>query len=223
MLAPTVTKILYYASVFSVLVPLGLGIAFFRKLEPNSRIVLLVLAFSTVAQLLSLYRGLPFVAAVYNTYCFLDAIVLGFLFYKNSNRKWIKSAIVLLVVLQSSITIFVFTTSGLNTKFHSELVCLSSLLQVLWVLSYFYERYAKEEIQALETEPMFWFCLGLLIYAPATYFRFAFYYQIGQTDYAIKIIHHLLNTCMYLVFSVGMLTNVLRTSKFRNVFIRNRS
>jgi hypothetical protein len=222
-LLPTITKILYYVSGFSVVIPLGLGIRFFRQLDFNSRLVMLVLSFSTIAQLLSLYPRLPFVPAVFNTYCISDAIVWGYLFYKNSRNRGIKNAIVIIVSLQVVATIYVFITSGLNTKFYSEFVCLSSLLQVLWVLSYFYERYEREEIHALESKPIFWFCLGILIYAPATYFRFAFFHQISQSDYAVKIIHSLLNTCMYLVFSIGILTNVLKTLKFRNVFIRYRS
>jgi hypothetical protein len=91
------------------------------------------------------------------------------------------------------------------------------------VLSYFFELFEREEIQALEREPMFWYCLGILIYAPATYFRFAFFNRITETDYVVKNIHHLLNTAMYLIFTVGILTHVFQTSTFRNVIIRDRS
>jgi len=216
---PVISNILYYVSGFSVLIPLGIGLAGFRKLEVNSRIVMIVLTFATISQLLSLCPHLPYVSAVFNVYCILDALVWGYLFYRNSGNKWVKNAIVLLICLQVLTTLYVFIVDGINANFYSEFVCLSSLLQVVWVLSYFYERYKREEILALQREPMFWFCLGLLIYAPATYFRFAFFDSITRTDYGVKIIHHLLNTCMYLLFSVGILLNIFEPSKLRNVFI----
>jgi hypothetical protein len=184
---------------------------------------MLVLAFSTIAQLLSLYPNLTIVPAIFNIYCIMDALVWGYLFHRNSGRKWIKNAIVLLISLQVLTTLYMFTASGINSRFYSEFVCLSSLLQVLWVLSYFFELFEREEIQALEREPMFWYCLGILIYAPATYFRFAFFNRITETDYVVKNIHHLLNTAMYLIFTVGILTHVFQTSTFRNVIIRDRS
>jgi hypothetical protein len=218
-LAPIITNILYYISGFSVLVPLGIGIAGFKRLDPNSRIVMIVLTFSTIAQLLSLYPNLSFVDALFNSYCVSDALVWGYLFYRNSRNKWIRNSIIVLISLQVLATLYMFVKYGINARFYSEFVCLSSLLQVLWVLAYFYERYKREEIQALEREPMFWFCLGILIYAPATYFRFAFFDSIGKTDYAVKIIHHILNTCMYLIFSIGILLNIFKPSKLRNVFI----
>lgn len=218
-MTPVITNILYYVSGFSVLIPLGIGLARFKRLEPNSRIVMIVLTFATISQLLSLYPNLPYVSAVFNTYCILDALLWGYLFYRNSRNKWVKNAIVLLICLQALSTMYVFIMDGINTSFYSEFVCLSSLLQVVWVLSYFYERYKREEILALQREPMFWFCLGLLIYAPATYFRFAFYDSITRTDYGVKIIHHLLNTCMYLLFSVGISLNIIESSKLRNVFV----
>ena len=218
-MAPLITKILYYISCLSVLIPLGIGVMRVKKLESNSRIVMIVVTFAAVPQLLGLFPDLPFVPSLYNTYCLIDALLWGYLFFRNSRNKWIKNAIVLLISLQVFATLYTFITQGINTIFYNEFVCLSSLLQVLWVLSYFYERYNREEIQALEREPMFWFCLGILIYAPATYFRFAYFHYITRMDYTVKNIHNILNTCMYLIFSVGILLNISENSKVRNAFI----
>jgi hypothetical protein len=216
----TVERILYHISVFSVLVPLITGIIFYNKLDINSRIVLVLLIFASIPQL-GVY--LPGKFVFYNIYTIADSAIWGYLFFKNSRNKVIRSTIVIIVFLQAILSIYVFSSSGIETRFFSEFACLNSLLQVLWVLSFVYERYKREEIRVVEKEPMFWFCLGILIYAPATYFRTAFYDDILKTDYAVLIIHHLANAAMYLVFTIGIFTNVIRTLKFRNVFSQNRS
>ena len=218
-----IENFLYYISIFSVLVPLVTGIIIYKKLDVNSRLMLLLLTFASVAQLASFLPNVNDVYAFFNIYSVIDSIVWGYLFYRNSRNKWIKNTIIMIISLQVLISISTFIHAGVRNRFFTEFVCLNSLLQVLWVLSFFYERYKREEILALEKRPMFWFCLGILIYAPATYFRFAFYQRLEETDYGLKSLHHLLNTGMYLTFTVGILANVISTSKFRNVFIRYRS
>ena len=214
-----INEILKYVSIFSVLIPLILGIVLLKKLDSNSRIVMLVLTFASISQLGDF---LPERYAFYNIYTIFDSTIWGYLFYKNSRNKVIRRTIVIIIFFQAVVSIYIFSTVGIKTRFFSEFVCVTSLLLVLWVLSFVYQKYKIEEIRAVEKEPMFWFCLGILIYYPASYFRFAFYQDIGKTDYAVHIIHHLLNTAMYLIFSIGILANVIRTLKFRNVFSRNR-
>jgi len=219
-LIPAIAKILEYVSIFSVLIPLILGMIYYKRLDRNSRIVVILLAFATIPQL---GVFLPSMLVFYNIYTILESAIWGYLFYKNSRNKTIRRVIVIIIISLVILSVYIFSISGIATRFFTEFVCLNSLLQVFWVLSFVYERYKREEIKAVEKEPIFWFCLGLLVYAPATYFRFAFYDLIGDKDYAVNIIHHLLNTAMYLIFSLGIIANVIRTSKLGNVFIRNRS
>jgi len=219
----SLTEILYQVSVYSVLVPLIAGLVIFKKLDMNSRTILLLLLFASIPQLVSFHPVKEVRDTCFNIYNIIDAIIWGYLFFRNSKNNVIRKSIAIIISLQVMTSVLILIKAGIQTRFYTEFVCLSSLLQVLWVLSFFYERYKREEIQALEEEPMFWFCLGILIYAPATYFRFAFYQSMRDTDYGLKSLHHLLNTGMYLIFTVGILANVIRISKFRNVFIRNQS
>jgi hypothetical protein len=211
--------ILHYFSVYSVIIPVITGLFLYKKLDQNSRIMVLLLTFASVAQLASFLPSDNQKFRFFNIYCVLDSAIWGYLFYKNSKNKTIKNSIAVIIMLQVIVSIWVFAVSGLKERFYTEFVCLSSLLQVLWVLSFFYERYKREEIQALEKEPMFWFCLGILVYAPATYFRFVYFHEVDD----LESLHDLLNTGMYFTFTVGILANVIRTSKFRDVFIRNQS
>ena len=120
----------------------------------------------------------------------------------------------MVVLTEVTVSLYLFSEIGIYNRFFTEFVCLNSLLQVLWILSFFYERYTRDEIRALEKEPMFWFCLGLLIYAPTTYFLFVYYEFVKNNHTHLWTIHSLLNTCMYVLFSVGICTNIKQTSKF---------
>jgi hypothetical protein len=213
-------------------VPLVLGLMYLPKLDKNSRILLILLTFATISQFSDFFSEHHIVRFLdqkndvyrfYNIYGIIDSTIWGFLFYRNSKKKWIKAVILTFVSLQVFTSVYVFSTEGLSNKFYTEFVCLSSLLQLLWVLSYFYERYQREEIRALEKEPMFWFCLGILVYSPTTYFRFVYYEILHDQKFSgLEIIHHLLNTAMYLVFAIGIVVNILPTSKIRNVLSRYR-
>lgn len=186
--------------------------------------MLILLAFASISQLASYFltRNSE-IWVFYNLYTVIDSIIWAYIFFRNSKRVAIKGAISGIVLLQVITAIYLFISVGIDTKFFNEFVCLNSLLQILWVLSFFYERYTSEEIEALEKEPMFWYCVGILIYAPTTYFHFAYYYiiQAEEETSGMRTIHHLLNAGMYFIFSFGILINVLRTSKFRNAFIRH--
>jgi predicted neutral ceramidase superfamily lipid hydrolase len=217
-----VEKILQQVSIYSVLLPVIVGLVYFKKLDSNSRLAELLLIFASIPQLMSVTKW-GYNTTLYNGYMLVDAILWGYIFYRNSKNSIIRGSIIVIIAVQVAVSIYIFSKTGINSGFHSEFVCWSNIVQSLLVLSFFYERYKREEILALEKEPMFWFCLGILIYAPATYFRFAYYQKVGETDYGLKSLHHLPNAGMYLVFTVGLFVNVLRTSKFRNVFIRNQS
>lgn len=184
-----------------------------------------LLAFASVSQLASFFlTNWNKIWTFYNAYTLIDSLFWGCLFFRNSKSKTIKYIIITALFLQVFVSIYVFSFIGINKRFFSEFVCLNSLLESLWVLSFFYERYKRDEIEALEREPMFWFCLGILIYGPSTYFLFAFYEVIrGSQDTAYEplwTIHDCLNICMYFIFSIGIAGNVARSSKFRNAFIR---
>ena len=175
-----------------------------------------LLSFATISSLAGYYDLGK--APIYNIYCLLDSLFWGYLFFRNSKNRVIK-IVILLIILFQVMAFLSFSRAGISKRFLSELVCLNNLVQLSYVLAFFYERYKREEIQALEKEPMFWFCLGLLVWAPTSYFLFAFY-EVASDD--LWTIHHFLNTCMYVIFSFGIYVNVIRNSKLRNVFSRNK-
>jgi hypothetical protein len=215
------TTALNYLSLISAFVPLTLGLIFFKSLDSNSRSMVVLLIFASMSSLaghtLIIENQVWF---FFNSYCLLDSVIWGYIFYRNSKNKTIRTTIIIFLLSEVFLASYLFYSIGIRSRFFTELVCLNSLLELLWVLSFFYERYKKDEILALEKEPMFWYCLGILVYAPTTYFLFVFYNTIMNSDSYKHLwtIHYLLNSLMYLIFSIGILTNILRTSKLSNAF-----
>ena len=201
-------------SVYSVLLPLGLGLIIYRYLGTNSRIVIMLLAFATASQFASLIKSEGIKWAFYNLYTVIDSLVWTFLFFRNSQKKEIRFFILIISSIVTIWTFAIYIAQGIDARFYHELVCLNSVVQVIWVLAFFYERYLSEEVQRLITEPMFWYSLGLLIYAPCTYFLFAFYHEVhANPAYTnLWLLHNVINSFMYFIFAVGVFVNLKRAS-----------
>jgi hypothetical protein len=171
-----------------------------------------MLAFASLSQLA------PFILSnsqsiwlFYNSYIIIDVSFWGYIFYVSQTNQYLKLFIAITSLIHISISIYLFTKYGIETRFYNELVCLDSFAQVMWVLIYFFNLYYRNDVQALEKKPMFWFCVGILLYAPSTYFLFAYYNEI-KLSVTIKYLylwrlHDVMNMLMYLIFTVGMVVN----------------
>lgn len=212
----TVYELSNHVSIISVCVPFVTGLILFKKIDANSRVLVLLLFFATLAQL-STYSNRS--EEFYNLYTVLDPLFWGYIFFRNSRNKWIRSFIVVTACLQPIVSLSRFDKVGLSDQFYSQLVCINNLLLLLWVVSFFYERYYTDHIYSLEREPLFWFCLGILFYAPGSYFYFAFQENLAvETSAKITAMHDLLNTAQYLIFAFGIYINLKRNVRYQNAF-----
>ena len=59
----------------------------------------------------------------------------------------------------------------------------------------------------LKEEPLFWFSLAILFYAPCTYFMFAYRNFFGKNEQLWKY-HDILNTLLYFIITIGLLVRV---------------
>ena len=206
---------LHTISQFSATVPFLVGLFLYSKLDRNSKVLLILLFLASVSQLLSYFIvNRSAVWLFFNFYAVVDAIFWAYIFYVNTHNRSIRNAIALIFVIQLAAFLLFAYNNGVTSRFFSEFVCLNSLSQSLFVLLYFLQRYRSEEMSALERQPLVWFSLGLLIYAPTTYFLFAFYDIVragNQNQYSyLWSIHDLMNAFMYGVYTIGIYVNVKR-------------
>lgn len=181
----------------------------------NSRVLLGLLLLATIPQMAAVF-ALEEKIMFYNGYALIDGVFWAFLFYINCQNNRLRNTIATLAIIALIIAVIIVIPKGIQVHFRHELVCLNSLFQVLLVLLFFYEKYRGDVDGPLSGEPIFWFSMGLLLYAPTTYFLFVFYPQVTDRSdpqlAALWNMHHLLNASMYLIFSVGMYVNKWRTA-----------
>jgi hypothetical protein len=206
-------------SVYSVLAPLAVGLYSIRLLDQNSKAVLLLLAAAAIPQLASDFLPRNSIWPFYNSYAVVDGLFWAFIYFRNSKYLVVKRLIATFAIGVFATAIVMLFIEGIDKRFYNELVCLNSLLQVIWVLVFIFEHYIGDNKGMLEHEPIFWFSVGLLIYAPVTYFLFAFFQIINdKNNHALASlwsIHHLVNACMYFTFTIGMYVNRLRTAPIK--------
>lgn len=210
------SNFLEQVSVYSILAPLLVGLAYFRTLDTNSRAVMLLAMLAAIPQMAKAMLGRGEGTPVYNAYALVDGVFWAGVYYRNCRQQALRHAIALLAVVVFAVALFVLLPGGFRGRFRHELVCLNSVFEVLLVLVFFYEKYRADIDGPLSQQPIFWFSMGLLLYAPATYFYFVFHPQVtGSKDPEMAVlgnIHHLLNASMYLIFSIGMYINKWRTA-----------
>jgi hypothetical protein len=194
-----------------VLLPLFTGLLFWKYQGANARIMIILLVFASFSQFGGTYiHGNK--NSIYNLYTITDASLWSLLFYRNTHKK---TARILILVFFSSLIAYAaycFLSSGISERFYSELVCFDSSIQVFCVLIYFYEKYYSEKILKLKEEPLFWFCLAILFYAPGTYFLFVYWTVHGSPLAELWGYHGVLNTMLYLIITIGLL---IRVKKFK--------
>jgi hypothetical protein len=208
------SDILSYISAYSILLPIVTGLLYLRQFDANARIMFLLILLAGIPQLTSvLLDGHKYIAskiAMYNVYALADPLVWSILFFRNIKNKKVRRLVAAIPVLQVSLWFYLLAVKNIQPYLFTEMICLTSVIQVLWIAVFFYEQYSSYDVSGIETKPLFWFCLGILIYAPTSYLLFVFYDQIHENPKkysSLWDIHSVVNTLMYCVISVGFWVN----------------
>ena len=194
-------------SMYSVLLPLLTGIFIWKYNDANARIMVILMAFASYSQIGGNY--LPVVKNIrYNLYTIADALFWSMLFYRNAIGQKARLLILILYSSLISYALINYITIGIKKEFFSEVVCMNNIIQVICVLVYFYGRYYNEKIVRLIDDSMFWFCLGILLYAPCTYFLFTYRTVKEEVPEELWNCHHVFNALLYIIITVGFLIRV---------------
>ena len=203
-----------FISAWSIVIPIAVGLCYFRQFDANSRIMFVLILLAGVPQLaagiFSKTAYDSFRILLYNCYALVDPLIWAILFFRNIKNKKLRNAVALLPLVQVILWFTLLTTKDIRTEFFKEMICLTSVVQVLWSAVFFYEQYKSYEVSRIERKPLFWFCLGIMIYAPTTYFLFVFYDQLNgknSPNHNLWNIHSVINPLMYCIISIGFWVN----------------
>lgn len=212
-----ISQILNITSIYSVFIPIIIGVKNYSRLDTNAKVLLLLLAFASIPHVAtSIYgsKSLPYV--YYNGYILIEALLWPLIFILSIKSPFMIKLYFILWVANLSTPIIYLSFNDFFNKFYSQLVCFNSFFQIIFIILFFYEINRRNVFITLKREPMLWFCTGLLFYSTCTFFLFLFYKKINSymTKSELNIlwqIHNIFNILMYLLFSLG-----LSIKKFRS-------
>ncbi|MBG9375877.1 hypothetical protein I5907_06500 [Panacibacter sp. DH6] len=201
-------------SACSVLIPLFIGILCYRSFDRNSKIMFVLILLALIPQSAALVftekKYGTYTSILYNCYALADPLIWSILFFQNIRNKKLKRIVAIIPVAQVLLWLYLLFTKDIERSLFKEMICFTSVIQVLWIVVILYELFKSEAFLKLETRPLFWFCLALIIYAPTTYFLFVFVKEIkaqGSTLGYLWNIHSVLNTMMYCTIAYGFWVN----------------
>lgn len=207
-------ELLKSISACSVLIPLFIGFLCYRSFDRNSKIMFLLILLALIPQAAALVfvdeKYKQYTSILYNCYALVDPLIWSILFFQNITNKRLKQAVAIIPVAQISLWFYLVFTKDIEQSLFKEMICFTSIIQVLWIVVILYELFKSEAFLKLESRPLFWFCLALIIYAPTTYFLFVFVKEIkmpGSPIAKLWNIHSVLNTIMYCVIAYGFWVN----------------
>lgn len=152
---------------------------------------------------------------IYNPFTVFEFVFYIWLLRAIIRNKLVKNILLILLFLYpigAGINIYFFQgTHG----FHSITYALGCLLIITFSTYYFYELFLIPEPVSLLFEPAFWICTGLLFFYSCTFSLFGLSNIVTSLPRIIinniEIIINMLNSLLYLMFSIAFLCTIRKT------------
>ncbi|MEO6706349.1 MAG: hypothetical protein ABIN04_10945 [Ginsengibacter sp.] len=206
-------------SIYSILLPLLVGVIFFRKLSKDSRLVWGVVFAGTIPQLLKpVIDNTTSLDTIYNLYIVIEFVIISFLFRNKFYLKRLNAVFRISILVYVILSLPVIIFNGIQNRFLNEWICLNSLAYTTWILIFLLEQYNDQYVFKLTfNSSFFWFITGIFFYSLCTLLIFSFWRFIETSPKNIsdklKAIHEIFNTNLYLFFTVGFFTEIIHLKK----------
>lgn len=213
-----IQSIVNYASIYSILLPVLVGLFFIRNLHEKGILILLLVVTGSIPQLIrGIFGQVNFIYLFYNINVPIEITIL-YLFFRNFFNSDIRRNVITLSYAFSLILgIFLSVAYSFRYHFFSEWVCLNNLFFTGWVLMLLIEIYERDDLIINTAVPLFWFVIGLFLYCSCTVLIFSLWpYIKSHQDTVLNnlwIIHDVFNIGMYVSFSVGFNLSAKNMSK----------
>lgn len=206
--------ILKFVSVWSIILPFIAGVILYRKINNDSKIILLVVIAGIIPEILGNYvfKTETFRNITYNLYtpiefaCYAMLFRNKFILYK-LNRLYKMS-----LLFYSLISLYLLLNNKISTLFLNQWVIVGNIILLCWVGLYLIQLYLKDDLDFEARDPFFWFLIAIIGYASCTTVFFSLWYIVLSDAFTkyhfVVIIHHIFNINLYFLFFVGILKNV---------------
>lgn len=199
-------------TVFSILIPIGMGIARYSFLEKEAKWLLYMLIPVASNQFLSVWwiyyvepNNLPF----YHFFILMETVFLSWIFYsymKRARFRWIILVLTIgfsvFFVGQFVIDIDLLFTYPVYTR------SIEGVILLIYAGAYFVDIYKRQEVMYLQKTSGFWIGGGVILYFTSNLVLFVFSEVIfaQQLDIyqSIWAIHGILTFLLYLSFTIAL-------------------
>ncbi|MEN9347361.1 MAG: hypothetical protein RLZZ77_872, partial [Bacteroidota bacterium] len=162
-------------STFTVLIPLIIGYLYFFKIDSPARSLVIFISWSFVIDLKRWYIPSDYFMHLYFLYAFTE--VTFFIWFINSLFPTKKGRPLLLIASLFSLAMwilcFVILQSGPGQNWYDSLFDSSTSAMLAIIAAYFLLQMTKDQ-EKLESQPRFWFLLGIFLYFFCSNFIFSF-------------------------------------------------
>ena len=218
--SPAMQLTIMHATVFSILIPIGIAIWRYSQLEYEAKWLFYMLLPVAANQFLSVWwvhyiepNNLPF----YYGYILLEFIFLCWIYHSYLHTFRYRWAIALLggtFVLYYLVKFGMYPHMLFEYSTHDRAI--EGVLILLFAGTYFFEVYRRQEILHLQKTSGFWIGMGLILYFSSTLMIFLFSEVIFEQELSIFqsiwAIHALITVMLYLSFSIAFLCKKMETT-----------
>ena len=209
----SILKILNFLSIWSIVIPFVIGLLFYKKLNKDSLIILLLVFIGLIPQVLSneisklvLIRNIT-----YNLYTPLEFACYVALFYNKFVINKVKQSFYFTLLFFALISLHFLFNFNICNAFLNEWIIFSNLIQLTWAGLYMLQVYWVDDLEFDKREPFFWYLIAIICYASCTTVFYSLWYVIRSKPFEhykfVNGIHHVFNISLYLLFSIGILKN----------------
>lgn len=206
-------QLLLKISYFIVLLPLLTGLIFWRKTKRFSRGLILLSFVAAVPHLLAASGIAPSERnIIYNLYTVVEFIIMFSIFRPRFVTSFSKRVLGLSLIIGGVLSIPILISKNFITDFNNELVCLTNLVYLFWILVLMRDTYLFDTPLFTKKDPFTFFALGIIVYASASMLVMGLYNFLLENPQSpvakLWVFHDFSNIFIYTMFFVGILTEI---------------
>ena len=219
----TFTSILKFVSVWSIILPFIAGIILYRRLNNDSKIILLLVIIGIIPQIFGdwILHDPAFKNITYNLYTPCEFGCYALLFRSKFILYNYKRLYKISLLFFSLLSLYLLFTNNISTLFLNQWVIFSNIIILFWAGLYLFQLYKVDDIAFEASDPFFWFLIALICYASCTTVFFSVWYIVLSNAFTkyhfVVIIHHIFNITLYFLFFVGIIKNYILKKSDGNI------
>ncbi|AFK03997.1 hypothetical protein Emtol_2864 [Emticicia oligotrophica DSM 17448] len=197
---------------YSIWLSGGIGIFYFRRMNPSSLNVLVIFQIIAIISDIFLIYILPkekgnFIKIFYSSLKPIEYAVFVYIYNRNISKKSFKFyyfVFSILLIFSFSVYTLLFLLSKKSAA--NNVIILEGILCIILVMLYFRDILSSKEIISLPKEPLFLIAIGIFLYFSGNIVATGFYHQLKMKSPDLakslyKLMNHLLLIFQYLMFA----------------------